>query len=103
MVNLDDISLLQAMALVTMNIARLPNGALAATLLAVDFDALFLPSFLPCDLLASEVRSTPPKLTVAWGQQDYTFEGHIQNGKMSGVARCSGIALPMEFRRSQAK
>ena len=88
---------------VTIDIARMPNGALVATLHAVDFDALFLPSFLPCDLLASEVRSTPPKLTVAWGQQDYTFEGHIQNGKMSGVARCSGIALPMEFRRSQAK
>ena len=102
-VNLQPIVGTRKMASVTLNIARLPNGALTASLHAVDFDALFLPSFLPCNVLASEARYTSPKLSVAWRPQDYTFEGQLQNGKLTGAARCSGIALPMEFRRSPAK
>jgi RNA polymerase sigma factor (sigma-70 family) len=78
-------------AAVVLNIARFPNGDLSGSLGTAGQAA--------AGMQAEETRFTAPDVHVAWNNIGASFDGKIQNGKMSGQWKIRGMAFPLDLER----
>jgi hypothetical protein len=75
-----------------LNIARMPDGTFSSSLVVVDQGGAEIP--------ASLVQYTPPNVHVEWKAIGASFYGKLENGKLSGVWRQGGGALPLVLERN---
>jgi hypothetical protein len=75
-----------------LHVARLPNGDLSGTLDSIDQGAKSIP--------ANTVRFTAPNAHLEWQTIGGTYDGKLQNGRISGKWRQGGQTFPLVFARS---
>jgi RNA polymerase sigma factor (sigma-70 family) len=76
-----------------LNVAKLPDGSLSAT---VDSPDQML-SGIPCDV----VEFKPPKVRLELKDAHWSFEGKLLNGKLSGAWNLEGDSEPVTFERKK--
>jgi hypothetical protein len=76
-----------------LNIAKLPDGKFSCSMVSLDQGATEVP--------ASAIQYAPPNVRVEWGAIGASFNGTLENGKLTGAFRQAGAALPLVFERSQ--
>jgi hypothetical protein len=79
-----------------LNIARLPDGTLAASL-THDRE----PDFV--GVPASVIRHSESNVLLEWRGLGFTFEGQLYNGKLSGIGRSPSSSFPLRFERKPVK
>jgi hypothetical protein len=77
------------------NIARLPDGKFSCTMISLDQGGAEIP--------ANTVQYSSPNVHLEWGAIGGSFYGKLENGKISGVWRQGGGALPLVLERIRAK
>jgi RNA polymerase sigma factor (sigma-70 family) len=77
-----------------LHVARLPNGDLSGSLDSIDQGANSIP--------ADEVRFAAPNAHLEWKTIGGTYDGKVNNGKISGTWRQGGQSFPLVFARSAA-
>jgi RNA polymerase sigma factor (sigma-70 family) len=75
-----------------LHVAKLPNGDLSATMDSLDQGANDIP--------ANTVRFTAPNAHLEWPAIGSTYDGTLQNGKISGKWKQGGQTFPLVFARS---
>jgi hypothetical protein len=78
-----------------LNIAKMPDGTLSGSLVSVDQGGVEIP--------ASLVEYTPPNARMEWKAIGASFNGKLENGKLTGVWRQGGGVLPLVLERNQAQ
>ena len=76
-----------------LNIAKLPDGKFSCSMVSIDQGAAEVP--------ASTIEYAPPNLRVEWSSLGASYNGKLENGKLSGAFRQGGAALPLVFERTQ--
>lgn len=76
-----------------LHVARLPSGELSGTLDSIDQGAKGMP--------ADAVRFTAPNAHLEWTAINGTYDGKIQNGKLSGKWKQAGQTFALVFTRSK--
>ncbi|MFZ1073377.1 MAG: hypothetical protein WAO21_08060 [Verrucomicrobiia bacterium] len=77
------------------NIARLPDGKLSCSMISLDQGGGEIP--------ASNVEYVPPNVHMEWPAIGGSYNGKLENGKIAGVWRQGGGALPLVLERNQAQ
>jgi len=75
-----------------LNIAKIPDDKFFATMVSLDQGSGEIP--------ASLVEYTPPDVHLEWSGIGGSFHGKLENGKITGVWRQGGGALPLVFERN---
>jgi hypothetical protein len=78
-----------------LDVAKLPDGTYSCSLISPDLGGTEIP--------ASTTQYFPPNLRLEWNAIGVSFNGKLENGKLSGVWRQSGEAFPLVFERGGAK
>ena len=76
-----------------LNIAKLPDGKFSCSMVSIDQGGAEVP--------ASTIQFVPPNLRVEWGSIGASYNGKLENGKLTGAFRQGGAAMPLVFERSQ--
>jgi RNA polymerase sigma factor (sigma-70 family) len=79
----------------TLHIAKLPNGELSASLGTIKQGANNIP--------ADAVSFTAPNAHMEWNNLGVTYDGKVQNGKITGEWKMRGLIVPLVFARSQTQ
>jgi hypothetical protein len=53
------------------------------------------------EIPASDIQFAPPNLRVEWSSVGASYNGKLENGKLTGAFRQAGAAMPLEFERKQ--
>jgi RNA polymerase sigma factor (sigma-70 family) len=75
-----------------LNIARLPDGKFSCTMISLDQGGGSIP--------ASTVQYAPPNVRLEWPTIGGSYNGKLENGKISGTWRQGGQTIPLVFERS---
>jgi hypothetical protein len=78
-----------------LNIAKLPDGKFSCSMVSIDQGGAEIP--------ASDIQFAPPNLRVEWSSVGASYNGKLENNKLSGAFRQAGTAMPLVFERSQAQ
>jgi hypothetical protein len=73
------------------NIAKLPDDKFSATMISLDQGGAEIP--------ASTVQYVPPNVRLEWSAIGGSYNGKLENGKISGAWRQGGGALPLVLER----
>ena len=76
-----------------LNIAKLPDGKFSCSMVSIDQGGAEIP--------ASDIQFAPPNLRVEWSSVGASYNGKLENGKLTGAFRQAGTAMPLEFERKQ--
>ena len=74
-----------------LNIAKLPDGKFSCSMVSLDQGAAEIPD--------SAIQYVPPNLRVEWGSIGASYNGKLENGKLTGAFRQAGGAMPLVFER----
>jgi hypothetical protein len=77
------------------NIAKLPDGKFSASMISLDQGGGEIP--------ASAVQYIPPNVRLEWGAISGSFNGKLEKGRLTGVWRQGGGALPLVLERNGAQ
>jgi hypothetical protein len=77
------------------NIAKMPDGKFSATMISLDQGGAEIP--------ANTVQYFPPNVRLEWGAIGGSFNGKLENGKISGAWRQGGGALPLVLERDRTQ
>ena len=77
------------------NIAKMPDGKFSASMISLDQGGAEIP--------ASTVQYFPPNARLEWVAIGGSFNGKLDNGKISGVWRQGGGALPLVLERNRTQ
>ena len=77
------------------NIAKMPDGKFSASMISLDQGGAEIP--------ASTVQYVPPNVRLEWGAIGGSFNGKLENGKISGAWRQGGGALPLVLERNRTQ
>jgi hypothetical protein len=75
------------------NIARLPDGKFSASMISLDQGGAEIP--------ANNIQYVPPNVRLEWSAIGGSFNGKLENGKISGAWRQGGGALPLVLERNR--
>ena len=78
-----------------LNIAKMPDGKFSCTMISLDQGGGEIP--------ASSIEYDPPNVHLEWSGIGGSFHGKLENGKISGVWRQGGGALPLVLERNLAQ
>ena len=78
-----------------LNIAKLPDGKFSCTMISLDQGGGEIP--------ASAIQHVPPNVHLEWSGINASFNGKLENGRLTGAWRQGGGALPLVFERNEAK
>jgi hypothetical protein len=78
-----------------LNIAKMPDGKFSCTMISLDQGGGEIP--------ASMIQYVPPNVRLEWPTIGGSFNGKLENGKLSGVWRQGGGALPLVLERNRAQ
>ncbi len=76
-----------------LNIAKLPDGKFSCSMVSIDQGGAEVP--------ASAIEYAPSNLRVEWSSIGASYNGKLENGKLSGAFRQAGAAMPLVFERPQ--
>jgi hypothetical protein len=76
-----------------LNIAKLPDGKFSCSMVSIDQGGAEIP--------ASAIQFVPPNLRVEWSNIGASYNGKLENGKLTGAFRQAGAAMPLIFERTQ--
>jgi hypothetical protein len=74
-----------------LNIAKLPDGKFSCSMVSIDQGGAEVP--------ASTIEYVPPNLRVEWNSLGASYNGKLENGKLTGAFRQAGAAMPLAFER----
>ena len=77
-----------------MNIAKLPDGKFSCTMISLDQGGAEIP--------ASNIQFVPPNVRLEWNAIGGSFNGKLENGKLTGAWRQGGGAVPLVLERNGA-
>jgi len=77
-----------------LNVAKMPDGKFSATMISLDQGGGEIP--------ASLVEYDSPAVRLEWGGIGGSFQGKLENGKITGIWRQNGSELPLVFERDPA-
>jgi hypothetical protein len=77
------------------NIARLPDGKFSATMISLDQGGAEIP--------ANNIQYISPNVRLEWSAIGGSFNGKLENGKISGAWRQGGGALPLVLERDRTQ
>jgi hypothetical protein len=83
-----------------LNIAKMPGDAFFASLGSPDMGGANQDIR---ELSASTVQYAPPEVTLEWPAIGGTYQAKLENGKLTGVWRQGGVALPLVMERNRAR
>lgn len=75
-----------------LNIAKLPDGKYSCSMISIDQGGAEIP--------ASIIEYAPPNLRVEWNSIGASYNGKLENGKLTGAFRQAGTAVPLVFERT---
>jgi hypothetical protein len=75
------------------NIAKMPDGKFSASMISLDQGGVEIP--------ASTTQYFPPNLRLEWSAIGGSFNGKLENGKITGAWRQGGGALPLVLERNR--
>jgi len=75
-----------------LNIAKMPDGTFSCSMISLDQGGAEIP--------ASNIRHVPPNVRLEWSAIGGSYNGKLENGKLTGVWRQGGGAFPLVFERS---
>jgi hypothetical protein len=87
-----DVKQANAKLRLALNIAKLPDGKFSASMISLDQGGAEIP--------ASVVQCVPPNVHLEWVAIGGSYNGKLENGKISGVWRQGGGALPLVLERN---
>ncbi len=76
-----------------LNIAKLPDGKFSCSMVSIDQGGAEVP--------ASTIEYAPPNVRVEWSSLGASYNGKLENGKLTGSFRQGGAAVPLVFERSR--
>jgi hypothetical protein len=76
------------------DVAKLPDGTFSCSLISVDRGGIEIP--------ASTTQYFPPNVRLEWNAIGVSFNGKLENGKLTGVWRQGGGATPLVLQRNGA-
>jgi hypothetical protein len=74
------------------NIAKLPDGTFSCSMINLDREGTEIP--------ASTIQYVPPNVHLEWNAIDTSFNGKLENGKLTGAWRQGGGAVPLVLERN---
>jgi hypothetical protein len=77
-----------------LNVAKLPDGTYSCSMIS--------PSMEGTEIPASTTQYFPPNLRLEWPAIGVSFNGKLENGKLSGAWRQGGGAVPLVLERTGA-
>jgi hypothetical protein len=77
------------------NIAKLPDGKFSASMISLDQGGAEIP--------ANTVQYFPPNVRLEWSAIGGSYNGKLDNGKISGAWRQGGGALPLVLERDRTQ
>ena len=77
------------------NIAKLPDGKFSALMISLDQGGAEIP--------ANNIQFIPPNVRLEWSAIGGSFNGKLENGKISGAWRQGGGALPLVLERDRTQ
>ena len=77
------------------NIAKMPDGKFSATMISLDQGGGEIP--------ANNVQFIPPNVRLEWNAIGSSFNGKLENGKITGAWRQGGGALPLVLERNPSQ
>ena len=77
------------------NIAKLPDGKFSCTMISLDQGGGEIP--------ASMTQYLPPNVHLEWPTIGGSYNGKLEKGKLTGVWRQGGGALPLVLERNRAQ
>jgi hypothetical protein len=77
------------------NIAKLPDGKFSASMVSLDQGGAEIP--------ANNIQFIPPNVRLEWSAIGGSYNGKLENGKISGVWRQGGGALPLVLERDRVQ
>jgi hypothetical protein len=77
------------------NIAKLPDGKFSASMISLDQGGSEVP--------ANNVQFVPPNARLEWSAIGGSFNGKLEKGRLTGVWRQGGGALPLVLERNPAQ
>jgi len=78
-----------------LNIAKLPDGKFSCSMVSIDQGGAEVP--------ASAIEYAPPNVRVEWSSIGASYNGKLENGKLTGAFRQGGAALPLVFERNRTQ
>jgi hypothetical protein len=75
-----------------LNIAKLPDGKFSCSMVSIDQGGAEVP--------ASAIEYAPPNVRVEWSALGASYNGKLENGKLTGTFRQAGAAMPLVFERN---
>jgi RNA polymerase sigma factor (sigma-70 family) len=76
------------------NIAKMPDGKFSCTMISLDQGGAEIP--------ANNIQFIPPNVHVEWNAIGGSFNGKLENGKITGAWRQGGGAVPLVLERNGA-
>jgi hypothetical protein len=77
------------------NIAKMPDGKFSASMISLDQGGAEIP--------ANNIQFIPPNVRLEWSAIGGSFNGKLENGKISGAWRQGGGALPLVLERNRTQ
>jgi hypothetical protein len=77
------------------NIAKMPDGKFSASMISLDQGGAEIP--------ANNIQFIPPNVRLEWSAIGGSFNGKLENGKISGAWRQGGGALPLVLERDRTQ
>jgi hypothetical protein len=77
------------------NIAKMPDGKFSASMISLDQGGAEIP--------ANNIQYIPPNVRLEWSAIGGSFNGKLENGKISGAWRQGGGALPLVLERNRTQ
>jgi len=77
-----------------LNVAKLPDGKFSGSLISPNLGGTEIP--------ANNIQFVPPNVHVEWSAIGGSFNGKLENGKLTGAWRQGGAAVPLELERNGA-
>jgi hypothetical protein len=74
-----------------LNVAKLPDGTFSCSMNSPDLGGAEIP--------ASTTQYFPPNLRLEWNAVGVSFNGKLENGKLTGAWRQGGVAVPLVLER----
>jgi hypothetical protein len=74
------------------NIAKLPDGTFSCSMINLDREGTEIP--------ASTIQYVPPNVHLEWNAIDTSYNGKLENGKLTGAWRQGGGAVPLVLERN---
>ena len=85
----------QAKLRLALNVAKLPDGTFSCSMISLDQNGTEIP--------ASTVQYFPPNVRLEWSAIGASFNGKLENGKITGAWRQGGEAVPLALERNAAE